>query len=578
MKVIKKAAIIQKKKTAEHTRTERQVLEAVRKCPFLITMHYAFQTDSKLHLVLDYVNGGELFTHLYQREQFSEDEVRVYIAEIVLALEQLHKLGIIYRDIKLENILLDKDGHIVITDFGLSKELLPDTNGRAHSFCGTIEYMAPEVVKNNSNGHDIAVDWWSVGVLTYELLTGASPFTIEGERNTQSEISRRILRTEPPLRGMGAEVKDFIEKLLVKDPRRRLGGNAADASELKSHPFFNRINWSLLEQRKVAAPFVPRITDELDTSNFSEEFTRLPVTDSPSEPPPNHERLFKGYSFVAPSILLTKNAISDVILECSGDKLSKKPNAVNVIRLRMEEVGNAKLAQRRRHKKSTSCSRSSDESSTSELGRSKSSSNIIITSDPNCRSISSGVATASSDAEYKSTSNSKSQNSNGRQIIISISDDEEEMPTNSSLRYSELSDRRETMTQIDMKQYEHYDISKSLDMEPDLYGFQIDDFYGFSSEEIALQDSTKDFISNWLERPVRTGTEIKSKKIRRKRFPQEFPITTGGPTTRSRIRTRRPSGSLIENSASESASERSSSGIKRSSDGPLRGITIKRLS
>lgn len=251
--------------------------------------------------------------------------------------------------------MLDRNGHIVITDFGLSKELLPDTNGRAHSFCGTIEYMAPEVVKNNPNGHDIAVDWWSVGVLTYELLTGASPFTIEGERNTQSEISRRILRTDPPLRGMGADVKDFIEKLLVKDPRQRLGGNSPDATVLKSHAFFNRIDWNLLEQRQIPAPFVPTITDDLDTSNFSEEFTKLPVTDSPSDTPPNHERLFKGktwvsgvicagylifvflgYSFVAPSILLTKNAISDVILECSGDKLSNKPNAVNVIRLRME--------------------------------------------------------------------------------------------------------------------------------------------------------------------------------------------------------------------------------------------------
>lgn len=203
-------------------------------------------------------------------------------------------MGIIYRDIKLENILLDRDGHIVITDFGLSKELLPDTNGRAHSFCGTIEYMAPEVVKSNPNGHDIAVDWWSVGVLTYELLTGASPFTIEGERNTQSEISRRILKTEPPLRGMGPEVKDFIEKLLVKDPKKRLGGNKPDACDLKTHPFFRKIDWTRLEHRKVPAPFVPRISDELDTSNFSEEFTKLPINDSPADAPPNHERLFRG--------------------------------------------------------------------------------------------------------------------------------------------------------------------------------------------------------------------------------------------------------------------------------------------
>ncbi|XP_063840102.1 LOW QUALITY PROTEIN: ribosomal protein S6 kinase alpha-5-like [Scylla paramamosain] len=189
MKVLKKATIVQKK-TTEHTKTERQVLEAVQQSPFLVTLHYAFQTDAKLHLILDYVSGGELFTHLYQRERFHEDEVRLYIGEVILALEHLHKLGIIYRDIKLENILLDLDGHIVLTDFGLSKDFLShETEHRAYSFCGTIEYVAPEVVQGGAHGHDQAVDWWSVGVLTYELSTGASPFTVEGEKSNQQEIS-----------------------------------------------------------------------------------------------------------------------------------------------------------------------------------------------------------------------------------------------------------------------------------------------------------------------------------------------------------------------------------------------------
>lgn len=156
MKVLKKASIVQKAKTTEHIRTERQVLASVRQSPFLVTLYYAFQTDAKLHLILEYVRGGELFTHLFKREHFQEQEVRFYTAEIVCALEHLHGLGIIYRDIKLENILLDQDGHICLCDFGLSKEFLHSDDGadkRTYSFCGTIEYMAPELIQGDC-GHN----------------------------------------------------------------------------------------------------------------------------------------------------------------------------------------------------------------------------------------------------------------------------------------------------------------------------------------------------------------------------------------------------------------------------------------
>lgn len=348
MKVLKKASIVQKKKTTEHTKTERQVLEAVRDSPFLVTLHYAFQTDAKLHLILDYVSGGELFTHLYQREHFTEDEVRIYIGEVILALEHLHKLGIIYRDIKLENILLDSEGHIVLTDFGLSKEFLPherDNNARAYSFCGTIEYMAPEVVRGGSAGHDIAVDWWSVGVLTYELITGASPFTVDGEKNTQQDISRRILKTEPPIPSyMGATVRDFILRLLVKDPRQRLGGGPGDAKELKEHTFFKEapppFNWEALERREITPPFVPTITHELDTSNFSDEFTKMIATDSPAVVPPNYDKIFRGYSFVAPSVPVGDDVVSeDVIKEATtaASTESEIPSASDALPLRFEE-------------------------------------------------------------------------------------------------------------------------------------------------------------------------------------------------------------------------------------------------
>ncbi|XP_039597279.1 ribosomal protein S6 kinase alpha-5 isoform X1 [Polypterus senegalus] len=310
MKVLKKATIIQKAKTAEHTRTERQVLEHIRQSPFLVTLHYAFQTDTKLHLILDYVNGGELFTHLSQKERFKESEVCFYSGEIVLALEHLHKLGIIYRDIKLENILLDSSGHVVLTDFGLSKEFVVDEKERAFSFCGTIEYMAPEIVQGGDSGHDKAVDWWSLGVLMYELLTGASPFTVDGEKNSQADISKRILRSEPPFpQGLSSQTKDLIQRLLIKDPKKRLGSGPNGSDEIKTHPFFQKMNWEDLADKKVVPPFKPVIRDELDVSNFAEEFTEMDPTYSPAALPQDSDRLFQGYSFVAPSILFKRNAV-----------------------------------------------------------------------------------------------------------------------------------------------------------------------------------------------------------------------------------------------------------------------------
>ncbi|XP_057633615.1 ribosomal protein S6 kinase alpha-4 isoform X1 [Chionomys nivalis] len=320
MKVLRKAALVQRAKTQEHTRTERSVLELVRQAPFLVTLHYAFQTDAKLHLILDYVSGGEMFTHLYQRQYFKEAEVRVYGGEIVLALEHLHKLGIIYRDLKLENVLLDSEGHIVLTDFGLSKEFLTEEKERTFSFCGTIEYMAPEIIRSKA-GHGKAVDWWSLGILLFELLTGASPFTLEGEKNTQAEVSRRILKCSPPfpLR-IGPVAQDLLQRLLCKDPKKRLGAGPQGAQEVKSHPFFQGLDWAALAARKIPAPFRPQIRSELDVGNFAEEFTRLePVYSPAGSPPPGDSRIFQGYSFVAPSILFDhNNAVMTDVLEAPG--------------------------------------------------------------------------------------------------------------------------------------------------------------------------------------------------------------------------------------------------------------------
>ncbi|XP_066911024.1 ribosomal protein S6 kinase alpha-5-like [Clytia hemisphaerica] len=330
MKVIKKSAIVSKAKTTEHTITERHVLEAVRCCPFIVTMHYAFQTEAKLHLIMDYVNGGELFTHLYNREHFTEEHAKFYTAEVGIALDFLHKLGIIYRDIKLENILLDKDGHIVLTDFGLSKEFTPQeqNDGRAYSFCGTIEYMAPEIVKGGQTGHGMAVDWWSLGVLFYELVTGASPFTVEGAKNTQSEISRRIVGKQPPMpRTLSPYGQDLILRLLDKEPQKRLGGGPGGFEEIKQHPLFQNFDWDKLGNKMLEPPFKPVIKDDTDTSNFSEEFTRMLPIDSPAIIPKNAEKIFQGYSFIAPSVLFGNNAIADDIFAANASGVNRPGNA-----------------------------------------------------------------------------------------------------------------------------------------------------------------------------------------------------------------------------------------------------------
>ncbi len=161
------------KRQVERTKIERRVLGYVDH-PFLMKLHYAFQTGRKLYLVLDYCPGGELFFHLSRFKRFPEGVVRFYSAELVLALQHLHNSGIIYRDIKPENILLDRDGHLKLGDFGLAKDGINQATSGAQSVCGTPEYMAPEVI--SKAGHGTAVDWWGLGMLMYEMLTGLPPW------------------------------------------------------------------------------------------------------------------------------------------------------------------------------------------------------------------------------------------------------------------------------------------------------------------------------------------------------------------------------------------------------------------
>uniref|UniRef100_A0A0N5AVM8 Ribosomal protein S6 kinase n=1 Tax=Syphacia muris TaxID=451379 RepID=A0A0N5AVM8_9BILA len=320
MKVLKKVRVMTKSKTLEHTLAERQVLERLKGLPFLVNLVYAFQSDAKLHIVMEYVSGGELFTHLCNRGCFETRTAQFLIAELVAAVDSVHKRNVVYRDLKLENILLDNDGHIKLTDFGLSKELSKDELHRANSYCGTVEYMAPEVIERPEEGYDETVDWWSLGVISFELLTGCSPFTVEGHQNTSKDIARRILHKKVPFpKNFDPVALDFINRLLQKSPKDRLGNKGVE--EIKNHPFFFGINWEKCEKRMLEPPFKPKISSELDAANFAPEFTNQMPLYSPADVPANTFNLFRGYSFVSPSVIFSNNNV--IGEECLAEDFQK---------------------------------------------------------------------------------------------------------------------------------------------------------------------------------------------------------------------------------------------------------------
>ena len=238
---------------------------------------YAFQTGEKLYLILEYMCGGELFRHLNKEGIFLEDTAIFYLCEIILALQHLHRQGIIYRDLKPENILLDAEGHIKLTDFGLCKEHIEDDTV-THTFCGTIEYMAPEILMRS--GHGKAVDWWSLGTLLYDMLTGAPPFTGENRKKTIDKILKGKLFLPMYLT---ADARDLIRKLLKRQVKQRLGSGPTDAEQIKNHKFFEKINWNDVICRRTDPPFTPTLVSEDDVSQFDQRFTASDPIDSPVE-------------------------------------------------------------------------------------------------------------------------------------------------------------------------------------------------------------------------------------------------------------------------------------------------------
>ncbi|XP_019384733.1 PREDICTED: ribosomal protein S6 kinase alpha-3 isoform X2 [Crocodylus porosus] len=291
MKVLRKATL--KVRDRVRTKMERDILVEVNH-PFIVKLHYAFQTEGKLYLILDFLRGGDLFTRLSKEVMFTEEDVKFYLAELALALDHLHSLGIIYRDLKPENILLDEEGHIKLTDFGLSKESI-DHEKKAYSFCGTVEYMAPEVV--NRRGHTQSADWWSFGVLMFEMLTGTLPFQGKDRKETMTMILKAKLGMPQFL---SPEAQSLLRMLFKRNPANRLGAGPDGVEEIKRHSFFSTIDWNKLYRREIHPPFKPATGRPEDTFYFDPEFTAKTPKDSPGIPPSaNAHQLFRGFSFVA---------------------------------------------------------------------------------------------------------------------------------------------------------------------------------------------------------------------------------------------------------------------------------------
>jgi serine/threonine protein kinase len=250
----------------EQTVIERNVLKQTSH-PFLFCAHYAFQTSDKIFLVLDYVPGGELFARLREEQRFAESRARLYAAEILLALGHLHKQKIVYRDLKPENILVDQDGHLRITDFGLVKADM-DVDSTTSTFCGTPEYIAPEMLQGRR--YTKAVDWWSYGVVLYEMLSGLPPFYDEN-----SNKMYRMAINDPVQfpEYFSAEAKDLIGRLLEKDPLRRLGAGDNDYLEIKTHHFFSSIDFDALMKREIVPEWKPVLSGDRDVRHFDPQFT-----------------------------------------------------------------------------------------------------------------------------------------------------------------------------------------------------------------------------------------------------------------------------------------------------------------
>ena len=265
IKSIQKKRLIETRKL--HTVVAERSILLKAKHPFLVRLCFSFQTSSKFYLGLEYAAGGELYYHMEKRGKIPVEEARLYLAEIALAIDYLHSIGIIYRDLKPENILLDGDGHIKLTDFGLSKEV--ENNNTTSTICGTTEYLAPEMILRQP--YTYSIDWWSLGILTYEMLTEGNPFLGDNRGKTLQNIVKAVPQFPP---GMPDDAIELTKALLTKDPKLRPG-----FSKIKKMKFFSSLNWEDVYNKKYTPLFIPESVGNI-AANFDPEFTTENPVDS----------------------------------------------------------------------------------------------------------------------------------------------------------------------------------------------------------------------------------------------------------------------------------------------------------
>lgn len=276
LKILKKTEII-KLKQVDHICSEMSILDAIDH-PFCIKMYGISQNDRYLYIMMEYVPGGELFTHLRTVQSLGNDDARFYGAQVTLIFEYLHSKDIVYRDLKPENLLIDSQGYLKLTDFGFAKKI----EGRTYTLCGTPEYLAPEILLQK--GHGKPVDWWCLGILIYEMLVGIDPFSDDEPMAVYQNILRGKIKFPSTF---NKDAKSIVKHLLVADLGKRYGNLKNGVNDIKEHRWFNGLDWKVALKRGLKPSFIPKVASEGDTSNYSEypDSPELPKPLKPSEDP-----------------------------------------------------------------------------------------------------------------------------------------------------------------------------------------------------------------------------------------------------------------------------------------------------